>query len=293
MRLYYAFNDANADDRDYSEIALSNAYNINNKGYGIFWTVNSFKGSRKIENLTHINSWFVDIDFQKDKLDDLIAKSPLYPSLVVETKRGYHLYFNAKNATLTNYKLINKRLLEYFGKGEKSVFDVARLLRVPGYNHLKDPANPFLIKTVFEMDVTYSEELILYILKKHPDEIKPKIVEHTKFVPTGDSFWDTINLSNQEDLLKSISGKSCVNFESYTFKNVGANKKNIFVNDLPTSCWVDSSGLIGSHGSGGPTVIQWLMYFGHTKKEAVDILKDNLGITWLDLIAYQIDQKMK
>lgn len=279
LRSYYAFSDVDPSNRNYTQIEKDEAFQYNEKGNGIFWTVNEFNGPRKIDNLSKINSWFVDIDFQKDDIDKLIAKSPLYPSMVVETKRGYHLYFNAKNATLTNYKLINKRLLEYFGEGEKSVFDVARLLRVPGYNHLKDPANPFMIKTVYEMDVTYTEELILYVLKKHPDEIKVKVVEHTKFAPTGDSFWDTINLSNQEELLKCISGKSCVNFESYTFKSVGANKKNIFVNDQPTSCWVDSSGLIGSHGSGGPTVIQWLMYFGHSKKEAVDILKDNLGIT--------------
>jgi hypothetical protein len=34
----------------------------NEKGFGIFHTVQEFRGKRRLENLAHINAWAVDID---------------------------------------------------------------------------------------------------------------------------------------------------------------------------------------------------------------------------------------
>ena len=39
------------------------------------------------------------------------------------------------------------------------------------------------------------------------------------------------------------------------------------------STWIDEAGRIGSKAKGGPTVYQWLAYFGHRPREIVDVLK--------------------
>ena len=75
----------------------------NQSGWGIFHTVNSFQGGRRKQNLNRINAWAIDIDCKdKDKKLEQIENAPILPSLIVETKNGFHVYWNAKNAKLNH-----------------------------------------------------------------------------------------------------------------------------------------------------------------------------------------------
>lgn len=275
MARMYAFKDNDPEDRQYRVVETpEEATGLNEQGFGIFWTVNDFKGSRKIENLERINAWYVDLDDSKPPLQELLDSFALLPTAVVETKRGYHVYFQADNATFRNYKTLQRRLYRQFGDGD-SVYDVTRLLRVPGYLHQKDQANPFLVKLVHQLPVSYTEEQMLYYLKPIAEELeqdKPAPYK-AKIRTDTSSIFDQIHNMDQRPLLELLSGRPEVGGESYTFRRSGDGKFNILVNKQSTACWLDSRGRIGSHAGGGPSVWEWLRYYGYSHREVEEILK--------------------
>lgn len=160
------------------------ATRANKKGYGIFWVVNDFEGARKKENLTKINYWYCDIDggdkkSQMEKIDGL----QLPPTFIVETKNGYHCYWAVKGeASIDNFEAIEIAIVERLG-GDIHCKDVLRMLRCPGYYHMKDPENPFFCDIVWDAgsNQSYTEEqMINYFLrnKRNNDKIikfKPDI----------------------------------------------------------------------------------------------------------------------
>ncbi len=134
----------------------------NSGGYGIYFTPNDFTGARKKENIVKINYWMADIDAgtkmeQMGRIDKLILR----PSMIIESKRGYHLYWQAVEATLEHYRTVQEGIIEKTG-ADAAVKDPARLMRAPGYWHKKDKDNPFLIKIVFQSDDQYTEKEMLY-----------------------------------------------------------------------------------------------------------------------------------
>lgn len=250
----------------------------NEKGYGIFWTFNEFKNNRRLkENCTKINLWAVEID-DGAKEDQLrLIKKGLIPSRIVETKRGYHLYFHAKNATKENFKRIMKDFLIPFYKADQGVNDVSRVFRVPGYLHQKDLNDPFLVKQVFFHDHAYSEELIMSI---YPDTNKAQMEKHKESIQkisretsTGENVWSAIFQMDQMAALERLSGTQAVFGEVYEFKKTTRNRFNIFVNGEATSCFIDEYRLIGSTSGGGPVITNWLLWLHKDIKKVVSILK--------------------
>ncbi len=242
---------------------------MNEKGYGIFRTVNSFNGSRIKGCLRYINGWYVEID-RGEKIDQLkkIQASPLEPSFVVETKRGYQIIFGAKDASLERYFEINKYGLVPFFDGDPNACDLCRVLREPGYYHLKDPDHPFLVKAAHQSDASYTEREIItaFPLRKPPDKREKfgKLDQPSK-IPK-------IKVSNEDALLR-LSGMPEVKGENFTFFLNNNGTKQIVVNNRPTSCWIDRKGFIGSSDGGGPTVAQWLQWYGHDLQTIRAVLK--------------------
>lgn len=259
------------------KVTEKSAKSWNEKGYGIFWTVNEFAGKRKSLNLKRLNSWYVEID-ELDKATQLalIEASPVYPNLIIESKRSFHLYWNCRDASVERYGEVLAGIRHFFGGDEKAK-DIARLLRAPGYLHMKDPADPFLVQKTWEFEGEYSERLMRYNFPCPPDEDEksdepPRAFKEIKVY--GDQFWDRIYNLDCEEALMRLSGTSYVNGETYSFRSVGGGKKNILVNGKSTSCWIDAAKRIGSSSKGGPTVWMWLRYFGHSHKETYQIIKD-------------------
>ena len=61
---------------------------------------------------------------------------------------------------MVHYKRIVRRVIDALG-ADSAVNDLARVLRVPGYLHQKNPAEPFLVKEVYRRRVTYTERQML------------------------------------------------------------------------------------------------------------------------------------
>jgi hypothetical protein len=151
----------------------ADARHWNSLDWGIFFTPNSFNGKRKAENLSRINSWYIDIDkCDKEEVYKKILTSPAYPSVVNETKSGYHVYWFAQNAGPETFGEIEDRLIYHFD-ADPQVRDVSRLLRVPTYYHCKDKNDRFLITNHIFKKRQYTEREMLFAFKKPPvKEIK-------------------------------------------------------------------------------------------------------------------------
>lgn len=163
------------------EVKINELEKYNNLGYGCYWCLNDFNGSRQAKNITKINYWIADIDegTKKEQLDR-IHSLLLQPSMVIETKKGYHCYWEAENATIENYRKIELGIIDKL-KADRACKDPVRLLRMPYYYHMKDKDNPFLVEIVEDNGKKYTEEKMLYIFelpeKKNNKSNLPKNVD--------------------------------------------------------------------------------------------------------------------
>lgn len=283
MRAFYRMNDS--DPSGVFPIEEAEAAEWNRKGFGIFWSVQEFNSSvRKKENLKRITAWAVDIDGgEKAEQWERIARAPIVPSLVVESKNGFHVYFNAKDAIPEHYaEIVQDRLIPYF-KADPKAKDLARILRVPGFYHMKNPADPYMVTKRFEHRCSYTEKQIEYFFRTTEEEekqIKAKRELRVAFKCDGDDFWEKIYNLNCEQALMRLSGTHAVNNEIFTFKRMSNGNKNLFVDRKGTSCWIDSHGRIGSCDKGGPTIWNWLRWYGRDNKQTYQLIKEFFPELW-------------
>lgn len=120
---------------------LANRLNeINKQGAGIFIARNEFAGQREGGNLRRIRGPHADFDNATPEQIEA-AFQALPPSIVVTTsdpdKR--HAYWQLKDGELLHAaetKAINQVLVKRYGADSAAV-DVVRLLRIPGFRHMK------------------------------------------------------------------------------------------------------------------------------------------------------------
>jgi hypothetical protein len=156
----------------------------NDKNWGIFFTPNTFNSEvRRIENLKRINCWYVDIDNCDNKEETLVSimKAPMLPTVINETKSGYHLYFKSVDATVENFEEIESRLIYYY-EADTAVKDIPRILRKSGYYHCKDLENKFLVKTVYHNNFMYTEKGMMLC---YPSQPKVEFKEFEKIADFG------------------------------------------------------------------------------------------------------------
>ena len=250
----------------------------NSKGWGIFATVQQFNGARRKENLQRIRAWAVDLDEgTKEEQRERIQGSPLMPSSVVETKNGYHVYWYAKDAKAEHYRPLLDRLVEFF-RADKNARDLARVLRVPGFYHLKDPSDPFLVQHSYGpfRERIYTEaQMFKWFEVRGGEERERHQAQRREYTGNdGDTFWERVYNLDCLDGLERLSGMGCVSGERFTFRRCSSGNHNILVDGKGTSCWVDQSGRIGSRDNGGPTLYAWLRWYGNSPSECARILKE-------------------
>lgn len=178
------------------ELRLSNQ----EQGYGIFFSINGFaNGRRTNENLTNFNAFFCDIDYP-DKVNKTAEKIRQYkqdifmeiveselpiPTYITETKNGIHVYWILEKPVFLSelnpdqqenvkikYRDIEEAILKRFD-GDPGAKDAARVLRVPGTLHQKDPNDPYEIKIWHHSEecvYTFTEMAEAFLKKEAPDE---------------------------------------------------------------------------------------------------------------------------
>lgn len=175
MEKLYALHDYDKTKTGMFQIDAKDAKKYNEQGYGIHWMPQVFKGGvRKLENLENIRYWVADIDNgSKDVMMKRIGSLIIAPTFVVETKRGFHVYWKANDATLDNYSTIERGISDFLC-ADGSLITPAHTLRFPGFYHQKNPKEPFLVQIVYKnIGKSYDEALMLRAFKPKPKyEIK-------------------------------------------------------------------------------------------------------------------------
>jgi hypothetical protein len=113
---------------------------LNRKGAGIFVAVNAFNGRRKAGNLARVRGVHADLDgVSAAKVEAL--RAVLEPTLVVQSSREtnqhcYWLLIEGEELTKELAAQINRALVG-FG-ADPAATDLTRLLRLPGFRHMKN-----------------------------------------------------------------------------------------------------------------------------------------------------------
>jgi len=145
------------------------------RGAGVFVTVNETDGKgRKAENISRVRASFLDLDGAP--LDPVRVWEE--PHIICETSPGrYHTFWLVDDCPLEAFRQVQKDLIQTFG-GDKSVHDLPRVMRLPGFWHLKD--DPYMVRMI--ETVAFSASFSLSEFQSKISEIKPapKLSEQAK-----------------------------------------------------------------------------------------------------------------
>lgn len=184
----------------------------NKNGYGIHVAVNDLNGkARKIENVTNVNGFFLDLD--GTPLNPVIGFTKKYncePTMIVESSPGkFHVYWKTDHCPATTWPGIMKTLAKRFG-GDQSGLSVNKTLRCPGFVHQKsEPVTTTLCHR--------AETILPYkrARKFFPVE-KPKPINR-EFKSTG-KIWDNVQYGadkgeRNESLFKFVARMRAFNVD--------------------------------------------------------------------------------
>jgi len=160
----------------------------NEAGHGIFVMMNEGDGKgRSGPNVVAARYIFTDDDESVCRAYDQGA----LPTMVTRSARGPHSYWKLqKGEPLAEFTQTQKHLANYF-KTDPAVSDVARVMRVAGFFHMKNPANPVLVEIVEahpERQYTMEDLRNVYVVAE-PESVPKKknssSVEHARaFIET-------------------------------------------------------------------------------------------------------------
>lgn len=151
-------------------------YFMVNEGDGKIHPGNAIPRSQ--ENVTSLKACYIDTDnCPWETVKEYLDKIELKPSAIIETSPGkYHVYFFLEDTELNTsnvnkWRKIQATFAENLPGSDTSMTDYAKVLRIPGFYHLKDPSNPHLItvKKIYP-DTRYElDQLLKTLCVSHTD----------------------------------------------------------------------------------------------------------------------------
>jgi len=125
------------------ELLLSDLEQLNEFGAGIFFCVNQCQGKRKKENVTRVRCIHADFDSATPSQIDAVRQK-LPPSIEVHTSgtNKCHMYWlldGADGLDVPTAEALNRSLVDL--GADPAATDASRLLRLPGFRHMKYRAN--------------------------------------------------------------------------------------------------------------------------------------------------------
>jgi len=133
-------------------LALRNSDKL---GYGIFCLVNesSHFTRRRKADICNVRAIWTDLDGVSG-----LPYLELEPSMVVQTRNGYHIYYILESGTssIAWGEGMNKTLARKYG-GDAKATDACRVLRVPGFYHHK-VTPPYLITLLACTGLRYTQD---------------------------------------------------------------------------------------------------------------------------------------
>ena len=122
---------------------------LNRDGASINFMVNEGDGrARRGPNVVRVRALFVDLDGAP--LDPVLS-GPLHPHAVVQSSPGrFHAYWLVDGVGLEDFTPLQKSLAAKFG-GDRSVHDLARVMRLPGTMHHKHEPTPCELLAIHDL----------------------------------------------------------------------------------------------------------------------------------------------
>ncbi len=112
---------------------------LNNEGAAIYVAVNEFQGQRKIDNLDRVRGVHADLDgateAQLQRLRAILPPTIVVQSSISTKQHWYWLLTEGEELDAETAKAINKAIVDL--GADPAAVDVARLLRLPGFRHMK------------------------------------------------------------------------------------------------------------------------------------------------------------
>jgi len=253
---------------------------LNKAGAGVFFTPNPCKGGRAEKDIAAIEWVYVDMDNgTKEEMRQKIKGAPIRPHIIIESKRSYHLYWNVR-CNRDEFTNIIKGLIEFFD-GDEAISSTNEVLRFPGFYHMKDPKNPFLVKMVYKntnLDTILGDEM----LNSYPHTPEPQtqsgdtIESRTR----GSSKYTNVKDIPIMDVLESLGvvvKNGCIVLDN-KLTSGRVNEKENYINRFS-----------GKEGSGS-TIDACMVYGNMNYGEAMEYLKKLAGITDTDIIMAQKEE---
>lgn len=121
----------------------------NNAGWGIFFNVQVMDGQGYyLHNVQHIRAHIVDLDntlTSHSSYQRAVSSNPL-PSFAVQTSPDkFHIYWIVQPYQGNDFYTLQQRRLVQLYDGDSKVIDAARVLRLAGFLHQKNPSTPHLV----------------------------------------------------------------------------------------------------------------------------------------------------
>ena len=233
--------------------------------YWVFFSTQPMeKWKRDAESVKLIQTWICDIDTgTKEEQLKLIQNAPLKPSYVNESVHWFHIFYLADNP-LEKEQFVegNLGLKDYYNGDIKVCKDIARVLRIPWFMHMK--GEPTMVD--FRVDLSwFLPYTVEEMYKNFPKKMEVKLVEEykppIKTFDCSDSYRYKVNQLNTRDMLSILSGTKRVNYEEIDFNRNSDWTYQITINWEPRSCWIDKNWLIGSWDHWWPTRVQRVEWY--------------------------------
>ena len=263
--------------------------------YWIYFSVNTMEPwQRDAKSVKKIQTRICDIDqWTKDGQLKLIENAPLQPSLVAESVHGFHLYYLAdRNLTEEQYAKWNYWLRNYYNGDIKVCKDIARVLRIPWFYHMK--WDPVLVTyrydlgtgkryTMWQMDLAFPNQSDWRLIVTG----QPKKIE--KKNDCSDNYWEKVNNLDNKQMLIELSGTRWVDWQTISFRPCST-WEQIYCDWSETSCRIDHSWMIGSSDNGWPTWVQRVEWYCRQHWSTLDWTE---FVKWLHTNHPELEEKKK
>lgn len=211
----------NAIEGEFTEDQL---IDYNSTGYNVYYWPNHPKehkgGNIESKDIDVFNYVFVDCDFKDGTYEDIYAfldvvntSADLFPTRIVESGNGCHVYWRVSDLDVMSYLRFQRRLCRLY-KTDQATSMICQLMRLPGFYNTKQEDNFKLCKILNEDDtIVYTSEQL--------DKLLPGITpEDEKFCQNH------YNRAHNKNEQSGISGKLPPKFGELLRKN--AEVKSLF-----------------------------------------------------------------
>lgn len=166
----------------------------NHLGAGVFVTVNETDGNgRKKANIVRVRAVWQEADRGDE------PELPVKPHIVVQSSPGkHHQYVLVRDAILEEFESVQQRLVDDYGS-DPNAKDRCRVLRLPGFYHMKNPETPHLVRVI---SASGTEPLAWAELKElFPPVVRP---ERTAALASGPLAIDGPSLLNPAKVASAL-----------------------------------------------------------------------------------------